>query len=118
MGLWVNAALSAFKLGAGIIGQSSAMIADALHSISDMVSDVFTIVFLRIARKPPDANHPFGHGKFESVGAMGVAAALVGTGMSMLVNAEIAGVVLKFMLCYRVQVVASYGRMARSWQLC
>ena len=62
-----NLALSALKLTAGLIGRSSAMVADAVHSFSDLVSDVVVLVFARISGKGKDKGHDYGHGKFETL---------------------------------------------------
>ena len=68
--LWgsvVNCVLTAFKFIAGTLGHSSAMIADAVHSLSDLVTDVIVIAFVRISGKPEDADHKYGHGKYETL---------------------------------------------------
>lgn len=62
-----NLALSALKLTAGLVGRSSAMVADAVHSFSDLVSDVVVLVFARISGKGKDKGHDYGHGKFETL---------------------------------------------------
>ncbi|KAJ1462664.1 cation efflux family-domain-containing protein [Pelagophyceae sp. CCMP2097] len=80
VGAAVNVVLSIAKLAAGIIGHSSAMVSDAVHSMSDLVSDGVTLGAMRVARLPADAQHPYGHGRFEQVGALGVALLLVGAG--------------------------------------
>ena len=66
-GLAINAVLTAFKLVAGLVGRSSAMVADGVHSLSDFVSDIIILVFLRISSKGRDKSHDFGHGKFETM---------------------------------------------------
>ncbi|MCF0212233.1 MAG: cation transporter, partial [Bacteroidales bacterium] len=58
-----NLVLLVLKFMAGILGQSAAMIADAVHSLSDFVTDIIVIVFVRISSKPSDEDHDFGHGK-------------------------------------------------------
>ena len=63
----INAVLTIFKLVAGVIGRSSAMVADGVHSLSDFISDIIILVFLRISRKGRDKDHDFGHGKFETM---------------------------------------------------
>ena len=68
--LWggaVNVLLLAFKFVAGIMGHSAAMVADAVHSLSDFVTDVVVLVFVHISGKPEDKSHEFGHGKFETL---------------------------------------------------
>jgi len=67
MGMAINAVLTAFKLVAGIAGRSSAMIADGVHSLSDFISDIIILAFLRISSKGRDEDHDFGHGKFETM---------------------------------------------------
>ena len=68
--LWggaMNVLLLAFKFVAGIMGHSAAMVADAVHSLSDFVTDVVVLVFVHISGKPEDKSHEFGHGKFETL---------------------------------------------------
>ena len=64
---FVNAILILFKLISGFLFNSIALIADAVHSISDLLSDVFVLLGIRHSVKPADEDHPFGHGKFEYV---------------------------------------------------
>ena len=82
LGALVNLALSGFKLFAGIMGHSSAMIADAAHSFSDLISDALTLLALRVASLPADVDHPYGHGRFESVASLAIGALLAGAGVS------------------------------------
>lgn len=72
-----NLALLIFKLIAGVVGHSSAMIADAIHSLSDFVTDIVVLIFVRISVKPQDASHDYGHGKFETVATFLVGLALM-----------------------------------------
>lgn len=83
VGFFTNLILTTFKLFAGIIGNSSAMIADAIHSLSDFATDIVVLVSFRIIRKPPDKNHDYGHGKFETFATtiIGVALLFVGLGV-------------------------------------
>lgn len=83
VGFFVNLALVAFKLFAGVVGHSSAMVADAVHSLSDFVTDVVVLVSFRIVRKPIDEDHDYGHGKFETLATaiIGGALLLVGIGI-------------------------------------
>ncbi|MGI6784810.1 MAG: cation diffusion facilitator family transporter [Aminivibrio sp.] len=67
LGLVINIFLTAAKYLAGIFGSSSAMIADATHSLSDLLTDVVVYFGLRAAEKPADSCHPYGHGKIEAV---------------------------------------------------
>lgn len=66
----VNFGLIVVKLIAGFFFRSSALIADGIHSLSDFLSDIFVIIGIRTSTKPPDDEHPFGHGKFEYVVSM------------------------------------------------
>jgi len=72
-----NAALLTFKFVAGVVGHSPAMIADAVHSLSDFVTDVVVMLFVSISAKPQDASHEYGHGKFETLASFLIAIALM-----------------------------------------
>jgi cation diffusion facilitator family transporter len=72
-----NAVLLTFKFIAGILGHSSAMIADAVHSLSDFVTDLLVLVFVNISSKPQDQSHDYGHGKFETIASFLIGLALV-----------------------------------------
>jgi len=74
----VNTLLAAFKMLAGVLGNSAAMVSDAVHSIADLISTMVVIIGIRMAGKKPDAKHPYGHERFECVAAL-VLAALVFT---------------------------------------
>ena len=63
----VNVVLLLCKFAAGIIGHSAAMIADAVHSLSDFLTDIIVVLFVRISGKPRDKSHDYGHGKFETL---------------------------------------------------
>lgn len=79
----VNVLLLAFKFIAGIVGHSAAMIADAIHSLSDFATDVVVLVFVKISGKPQDKSHDYGHGKYETLATtlIGVALLAVGIGI-------------------------------------
>ena len=72
-----------FKFIAGIVGHSAAMIADAIHSLSDFITDIIVIVFVRISGKPQDKSHNYGHGKYETLATaiIGVILFLAGIGI-------------------------------------
>ena len=76
----VNVVLVLFKFVAGIVGHSAAMVADAVHSLSDFVTDVIVLVFVRISGKPQDKSHDYGHAKYETL-------AMTIIGMSLMVVA-------------------------------
>lgn len=75
----VNIVLLVFKFIAGILGHSAAMIADAIHSLSDFLTDIIVIVFIRLSSKPVDHDHDYGHGKYETLATsvIGMALAVV-----------------------------------------
>ena len=69
----INVVLLLFKFVAGFVGGSAAMIADAVHSLSDFLTDIVVVVFVRLGNKPEDRDHDYGHGKYETL-----ATALIG----------------------------------------
>ncbi len=73
----VNVVLLLFKFVAGIVGHSAAMVADAVHSLSDFVTDVIVLVFVHISGKPKDKSHDYGHGKFETLAMTVIGLALL-----------------------------------------
>lgn len=79
----VNLLLVIFKFLAGILGNSSAMIADAVHSLSDFASDVIVLLCLRVSSKPEDEDHTYGHGKFETLAAVAIGLLLLATGIGL-----------------------------------
>ena len=86
LGVVVNIVLTIIKLWGGIVGNSRALIADAVHSASDVISSFVVLFGVRAANKPPDDDHPYGHGKYESVAALIVAILLIVIGIEILVS--------------------------------
>lgn len=86
VGSIVNFMLLVFKFVAGVLGHSAAMVADAVHSLSDFVTDIIVIVFVRISSKPADSTHGYGHGKFETLATTIVGCVLLGVGIGICVN--------------------------------
>lgn len=86
IGFAVNLVLSLVKLAAGILGRSGAMVADAVHSFSDLATDVVVIVFARISAKPRDDGHDYGHGKYETLATILISIALGVVGVGILIN--------------------------------
>ena len=82
-GSFVNFLLVVFKFIAGILGHSAAMIADAVHSLSDFATDIVVLIFTRISNKPQDKNHDYGHGKYETLATaiIGIVLFAVGAGI-------------------------------------
>jgi len=86
VGSVVNIALVAFKFIAGIVGNSAAMIADAAHSLSDLITDVVIIVFVRISNKPKDKCHDYGHSKYETFATLIIGIVLLAVGLGIAWN--------------------------------
>lgn len=86
VGSVVNLLLLVFKLLAGIVGQSAAMIADAVHSLSDFVTDIIVVFFVRISNKPQDKDHDYGHGKYETLATALIGIILFGVGLGIFWN--------------------------------
>lgn len=86
MGSVVNVILLVFKFIAGILGGSAAMIADAVHSLSDFLTDIIVIAFVRISSKPEDENHDYGHGKYETLATSIIGLALLMVGLYIFYN--------------------------------
>ena len=89
VGSAVNAILLAFKFVAGIVGHSSAMIADAAHSLSDFVTDIIVLVFVKVSSKPQDKSHDYGHGKYETLALTLIGIALMAVAISIIVKGAI-----------------------------
>lgn len=82
----VNVILLVFKFVAGIVGRSSAMVADALHSLSDFVTDIIVLVFVKISNKPQDKSHDYGHGKYETLALTIIGVALMAVAIGIIVK--------------------------------
>ena len=80
----VNVVLLLFKFVAGILGNSAAMVADAVHSLSDFVTDIIVILFVRISGKPKDKSHDYGHGKYETLAMTIIGMALLAVAIGIL----------------------------------
>ncbi|MCW5209027.1 cation transporter [Desulfobulbus sp. US1] len=80
VGLLFNAILAVVKVVAGIIGYSQALLADGINSISDVIYFIAVKIFVRLAGKPADAEHPYGHHQLESIAALVVGAFVITTG--------------------------------------
>lgn len=76
----VNVALTVLKFIAGVLGSSAAMIADAVHSLSDLLTDFVVLLFVKISARPADSDHPYGHGKYETLATTIVSLALLAAG--------------------------------------
>ena len=107
IGSIVNFSLLIFKFVAGIVGHSTAMVADAVHSLSDFVTDLIVILFVRISGKPQDESHDYGHGKYETLATAIIGLILLAVGFGLLVNSA-----RSILAVCRGQVLATPGMLA------
>jgi cation diffusion facilitator family transporter len=106
IGIGFNLALACFKTVAGLLGHSFALVADGIESMSDVVSSTVVYFGLKLAIKPPDEDHPYGHGKAEPVAAIIVSLALV-----------LAGILIGVESIKRIQVPHELARFYTLWVL-
>ena len=85
-GTIVNTLLLAFKFLAGILGGSAAMLADAVHSLSDFLTDIVVLVFVKISNRPADRKHSYGYGKYETLATLCIGIALLAVGICIAVD--------------------------------
>lgn len=102
-----NLLLVVFKFAAGILGRSSAMVADAVHSLSDFLTDIVVMVFVGISAKPQDASHDYGHGKYETLATLFIGIALVGAAVGI-----IASGLMKILAALHGEPLAVPGQLA------
>ncbi len=81
-----NVALLTFKFIAGVMGHSSAMIADAVHSLSDFITDIVVLAFVHVSAKPQDVDHDYGHGKYETFATFIIGLALLAAATGIIVS--------------------------------
>ena len=81
LSIWINIVLTGLKLAAGIFGRSQALVADAVHSLSDFATDIAVLVGLRFTSKPVDKDHAYGQGKYATIVAAIIGLALAYVGM-------------------------------------
>ncbi|MBO4340306.1 MAG: cation transporter [Bacteroidales bacterium] len=84
-----NLALLSFKFIAGVLGHSAAMIADAVHSLSDFFTDIIVLLFVKVSSRPQDESHDYGHGKFETLATLFVGLALAGAAVGIIVSGSV-----------------------------
>lgn len=86
MGSLGNFVLLIFKFVAAVVGHSSAMMADAVHSLSDFVTDIVVLVFVRVSARPQDEDHDYGHGKYETLATLFIGLALAAAAVGIVVS--------------------------------
>ncbi len=72
VGMWLDLLLAVGKIAGGVVTQSFALITDGIHSLTDAVTDIFVLLVARVAHAEPDEEHPWGHGRFETLGTIGM----------------------------------------------
>jgi cation diffusion facilitator family transporter len=82
----VNLLLVGLKAVAGVAGHSAAMISDAVHSLSDFVTDIVVLVFVRVSARPQDDDHDYGHGKYETIATLFIGLALGAAAIGIVVS--------------------------------
>ena len=102
-----NVLLVIVKFIAGILGHSAAMVADAVHSLSDFLTDVVVIVFVGVSARPQDTSHDYGHGKFETLATLFISLALAGAAIGIIVSGA-----LKFASWLEGEELPAPGRLA------
>lgn len=102
-----NLVLMVFKFIAGIMGHSAAMIADAFHSLSDFITDIIVLVFVKISSKPQDASHDYGHGKYETLATLLIGLGLVAVAIGIIVSGAV-----KFSHWFSGEDIAAPGKLA------
>ena len=86
IGAAVNILLSALNLFVGVVATSGALVADGVHSLSDLVTDAAVLLGVRAAQRPPDTNHAYGHGRYETLAALFVGAMLLAAAVGILLH--------------------------------
>ena len=82
----VNLLLVGIKAVAGLVGHSAAMISDAVHSLSDFVTDIVVLIFVRVSGRPQDEDHDYGHGKYETLATLFIGLALAAAAVGIVVS--------------------------------
>ncbi|MGE0089627.1 MAG: cation diffusion facilitator family transporter [Bacteroidales bacterium] len=107
VGFFVNLGLTIGKIIAGIVGKSGAMFADGIHSLSDFVTDIIVLVFVKFSSKDLDDDHKYGHGKFETFATMLISFALLVVGLGIFWSGF-----QKVLLVYKGEIIEQPGIIA------
>ena len=103
----VNLLLVGVKAFAGVAGHSAAMVSDAVHSLSDFITDIVVLVFVRVSARPQDEDHDYGHGKYETVATLFIGLALAAAAVGIVVSGA-----LKLARWLQGEDLPSPGRLA------
>ncbi|MGB2799778.1 MAG: cation diffusion facilitator family transporter [Dehalococcoidia bacterium] len=116
VGLVTNLFLLGLKLVVGLFVGSAALVADAVHSLSDLVTDVVAIVGIRLSARPADESHAYGHGRYETIAASLIGVALVGAGIAIAWNAGLSLYRQEHNIPgYPVLIVAAVSIVSKEW---
>lgn len=89
IGSVVNLLLVGLKAVAGVAGHSAAMVSDAVHSLSDFVTDIIVLIFVRVSARPQDEDHDYGHGKYETLATLLIGLALAAAAIGIVVSGAV-----------------------------
>lgn len=103
----VNVLLLVFKFVAGILANSAAMIADAVHSLSDFITDIIVIIFVKVSHKPQDKSHDYGHGKYETLATTIIGIALLAVAIGIIYEGGV-----KIAACINGETLEAPGMLA------
>lgn len=116
VGLCTNLVLLGLKLVVGVFVGSAALIADAVHSLSDLLTDLVTILGIRLSGRPADESHPYGHGRYETIAASLIGVALVGAGVAIAWDAGLSLYRQEYNIPgYPVLIVAAVSIVSKEW---
>lgn len=112
--MFTNVMLAILKIIIGLIGSSSALIADGLHSFSDLITDVCAIIGSKLSRKPADLKHPYGHGKLEYLTSVIIGLVVVILGLTIVYNSVNRGVIIPSIIVVIVSLITILSKLLLS----
>lgn len=112
--MFTNIFLAIFKIIIGLIGKSSALIADGLHSFSDLITDVFAIIGSYFSKKPADLKHPYGHGKLEYVTSLVIGLVIILLGLTIIYSSVKREIVIPSMIVVIVSIITIIAKLLLS----
>lgn len=110
----VNILLATSKIVAGIIGKSGALVADGVHSFSDLVTDIFAIIGSFLSRKPADEKHPFGHGRIEYLTSVVISIVIIMLGFFIIYSSFIREITFPSVIVVIVTILAIFSKLLLS----
>lgn len=103
--MFTNALLAVLKVITGFLFKSSALIADGIHSFSDLITDIFAIIGNKLALKPADKEHPYGHGKIEYLTSIVIGFIILGIGFEVIYSSLHSTIVIPSILVFIVSII-------------